>query len=377
MFAAKSICNFNRLTGFIPGRKKNILILKNDGLGDFIVWIPYAMQLRRHFPADQYRIMIWTDDSRDEFVKSLPFVDGRIFLNHRNRVQWIVVRLLFWMFHYYDLIINATSEENDLTIPYGRNNFCIFSRPDKKGFYDASSYCRHVIRIENTSIHERYNRILHLLGMGEKIGPVDFRKFATPCLPRNYPSYFVVCPGASDPHRCWEEEKFAQLIERLLNSSSRHGVLVGATPVELEKCRKIRSRLKHPEKITDLSGKTSVAQLLDVVSNADFLVSNETGTAHIGGMVGTLSFILCGGGDFGSFVPYPPGIEGKSVYSVFSGKRKCFKCFWKNPVCRMTETYPCISDIAVNDVFAIISSKIHGQRDGRMVNNPRNKDLKP
>lgn len=365
MLSAKILCSVRRLFALIPAREKKILVIKSDGLGDFIVWLPYAALLRKHFPADRYRILVWTDDSREDFVKMLPFVDGRVFLRCRSRFQWLFSRLRFWMFQYYDLIINATSDQNDLMIPYGRNNFCVFSRPDKKGFYDASSYCRHVIDVKNMTIHERYECILGLLGILEKAAPVNFLQFAEPYFPGDHQPYFVICPGASDLRRCWEEEKFVALIERLLNLYGQRAVLVGSGPFEKEKCCRIRSLLKHPEKVIDLCGKTSIAQLLSIIMNAGFIVANETGTAHIGGAVGIPSFIICGRGDYGSFVPYPPGIEGKRVFSIFSAKRTCMKCYWKNPVCRKSKVYPCISDIDTDDVFEAISRWMKENRSGK------------
>ena len=157
--------------------------------------------------------------------------------------------------------------------------------------------------------------------------------------------------------RCWEEEKFAELINLLISTTGKMAVLVGMKS-EYAKNERIKSICKHHSKIINLAGKTSIMELFSVIQKAEFLVSNETGTAHIGGILGILTFIICGGGDYGSFVPYPPDIEGKTVFSIFPANHECFRCGWSNPNCIQKEIYPCIKAISVNRVFTSIMNII-------------------
>ena len=93
--------------------------------------------------------------------------------------------------------------------------------------------------------------------------------------------------------------------------------------------------------------------MFSIVRKASFLISNETGTAHAGVLVGTRTFIICGKGHYGMFVPYGPEKEGSLVFSIFSPD-PCANCNWLNEDCRKRGTYKCISDISVEQVFTKI-----------------------
>ena len=166
--------------------------------------------------------------------------------------------------------------------------------------------------------------------------------------------YIVICTGASDTKRCWEEEKFAELINLLISTTGKMAVLVGMKS-EYAKNERIKSICKHHSKIINLAGKTSIIELFSVIKNGIFLVSNDTGTAHVAGVVKTLSFVICGGQDYGAYFPYPSEVEGKRIFSIFCKDQRCFQCRCTNSECNMRTPYPCISAISVEQVFSTIS----------------------
>lgn len=59
------------------------------------------------------------------------------------------------------------------------------------------------------------------------------------------------------------------------------------------------------ELIEDLTGKTSLSELISVISNAKLLISNETCSVHIGAAVDTNTICISNGKHFGRFNPYP------------------------------------------------------------------------
>ena len=101
-------------------------------------------------------------------------------------------------------------------------------------------------------------------------------------------------------------------------------------------------------------------QLYEYYSARNFrvsLVTSPTGTAHIAAVNGTTVFIICGYGDYGTFVPYPEGREGKDVFSIFPEKF-CTRCSWKNPECIKKPIYPCITQVTVEQVFESIETHV-------------------
>ena len=50
--------HFTSLKRILLGGKYNILIIKDDGVGDAVAWIPYAFLLRNHFIRHHYHITV-------------------------------------------------------------------------------------------------------------------------------------------------------------------------------------------------------------------------------------------------------------------------------------------------------------------------------
>ena len=339
--------------------KKNILLIADDGLGDLILRLPCLREIRRHFPPEKYSITLWLSPGFIPLASAAGVADRFLKIpKWRNRLQWTVFRISFWLTHSWDMICDMTAFPPETRPWYG-----IF-HPYKNAFFAATVYpisrpsrnnlkgeFKHIVDVSRMTAFERNSAVLSAMGISEPQRKVDFFRFCRP-MPGMPPagSYFVICSGASDPVRCWEKEKFVELIDRLRDHLGLRVVLVGAGR-ELESCEEIRNKCGNPEEILELAGKTSILQLFTVIRDAAFLISNETGSCHVGAALGVQTFIICGRGEFGAFVPYPEGVEGVTVHSIFSGGRTCGPCYWGDEECRKQQVYPCISDITADEVF--------------------------
>lgn len=90
----------------------------------------------------------------------------------------------------------------------------------------------------------------------------------------------VIHPGASDPRRCWLPEKFAALVKGL----DRECVIIGNAD-EKEVCRSIAAQTNAQ----DLSGRLSLADLVNLIHEAPLLVGNDSGPRHLAEALGTPS----------------------------------------------------------------------------------------
>lgn len=90
--------------------------------------------------------------------------------------------------------------------------------------------------------------------------------------------------GASQLHRAWALENFAELSCRLLENDYAEIVLVGDAG-ERERAENLQSLVPFP--LLNLVGKTSLVQLPAILAECDLLVSNDTGTIHIAAAVAT------------------------------------------------------------------------------------------
>lgn len=90
-------------------------------------------------------------------------------------------------------------------------------------------------------------------------------------------------PGASEAHRRYPVHRFVELVQRC-REAGWIPVLVGA-PSDRELCAEIV--LQSEGEIADYSGKTSIPQMAQLLSELDVLVSNDTGAVHMAAAVGT------------------------------------------------------------------------------------------
>ena len=102
--------------------------------------------------------------------------------------------------------------------------------------------------------------------------------------------------------------------------------------------------------------------MLDVIGNARLLVTNETGTVHLGAAVGTPTVCVLGGGHFGRFFPYPSGLMPDTAQAIYC-PMECYGCNWscifqvpKN------EAVPCIQSISVEAVWQAASNQLEKSR---------------
>ncbi len=93
-------------------------------------------------------------------------------------------------------------------------------------------------------------------------------------------------PGASEAKRTWGIENFARLAE-LIARETGAGVLLFGSKGEKDACDRIEEMVR--ERVYNFGGKTTLGELVPLISFCDLFVSNDTGPLHIATAVGTKS----------------------------------------------------------------------------------------
>ena len=115
-------------------------------------------------------------------------------------------------------------------------------------------------------------------------GALAVRRRAGGAAPAGLPlaPFVVVHPGTSMPARAWPAERHAALVDAL-HDAGRAVVVTGA-PAEID----LTARVARPRPgVSDLGGRTSLAELAEVLARADAVVVGNTGPAHLAAAVGT------------------------------------------------------------------------------------------
>lgn len=148
--------------------------------------------------------------------------------------------------------------------------------------------------------------------------------------------------GATSAKRIWPADYYAKLIELIGNNFNSEIILVG-TEEETDAALEIKKKLSPEINIIDLTGKTSLGELIYLIKDFDLLISADTGTLHIAQIfnVPTVS-IFTGNANF-----YETGPHTKGSPVIYS-KIDCYPCYEHEP-CRFN--YACKSDVKPSDVF--------------------------
>jgi ADP-heptose:LPS heptosyltransferase len=125
----------------------------------------------------------------------------------------------------------------------------------------------------------------------------------------------IIFPGAQVDFRKWPADHFAALIDSLQQKYDCQFIICGG-PSDKEVARKIMNAVTNTSKVTSLAGNTSLPELIELISNAALLVSNETSAVHISVAVNTPVVCISNGNHFGRFNPYPAEVS-DLVYTVY------------------------------------------------------------
>jgi heptosyltransferase-2 len=102
----------------------------------------------------------------------------------------------------------------------------------------------------------------------------------------------ALCPGSINSRaKRWSAESYAALGDRLKANIDAEVVLIGSAgelPVSLE----VSDRMKQPPLI--LTGKTDLALAVAILEQADLLITNDTGPAHVAAALGKPTLVIFG-----------------------------------------------------------------------------------
>ena len=154
------------------------------------------------------------------------------------------------------------------------------------------------------------------------------------------PGYVVLHPGASVPARQWPLARCAAAVRYLRDAG--HRVVVTGGPPERELTAQVAAGV-----VTDLGGRTTLAELASVLDHAAVAVAPNTGPAHLAAAVGTPVVSL--------FAPVVPAARWAPyrVPTVLLGDQAA-PCRGTRARCCPVPGHPCLSEVTPEDVVAAV-----------------------
>ena len=336
-----------------PKKTKTILIIKIDEIGDYILFRNFLEIVKNSNKYLEYQITLCANIVLKDvaIIFDQPFVKKFIFLDKKKFSSSAIYRTIFLMkmrVRHYNAVI-APSYSRDFFV---HDEIVKHTKAKEKIGFDGDMIKTNEIRKKQSNqyystLYQSPNKYLFEFLRNKEFFSLLLNQ--TVYLDKPYlnagvekGNYLIVFPGASVSYRRWSEANFARLIKKL-SSKYSHKIVIAGSNSDKSISKSITSRVANVS-IENLVGKTSLAQLINLISGASLLISNETSAAHIAVAVNTPTVCISNGNHYMRFAPYPKDIYDK-IITLFPDE-----IMRANNNNKIAEKYSVKSDLNINKV---------------------------
>ena len=332
----------------------NILIIRLWTLGESLLTLPMIKKLKEN----GYNISVLVTKRSKEVFENVDFVDEII--NLKN--FWKVLR----KFKKYNIVID--------TEPYFNISAILGWFLGKKviGFKGLFRDKLYDFKIEyNDKIHAVYNfcNMLKPFGINykpEKLIPLKYTEkdeenvnnLLKECNLDDKKLIGIHCGIAETaPWRSWKKEKFAKLIEKLVEDGFY--IILTGSKGDYEVNRKVLNLVdkKFKDKVFNFASKTNLREFAYLLTKFEVFISNDTGPMHLSAAMGTKTIGLFGPNLPERFAPF-----GKGNIAIYKARNlECSPCInvHKGEFKECKLNGKCMDLVEVDDVYnAVVSISI-------------------
>ena len=346
-------------------QQKLVLLVRQDAIGDFILWLDTAKEYRKYYPPENCKIILIGNALWSDLAKELPFWDEVLPVNVKafktlSRYRWNILRKVRNFgakiaiqptysreFYHGDSLIRASNASKKVSSAGNMSN-----RDQLKSIL-ADRWHTELIPSSPEQMSELERNAEFFSGFIKKLYLPSYPELelSGDCniqeLKRK--SFYILSLGANKKYREWPYKYYAKIAQKIHKKTGWLGLICGAEN-EFYLGEHIKKLCDAP--LQNYTGQTTLSELTCLLAKSQILISNETGTAHIANAVGTPTVCILGGGHFGRFVPYPE-LSGKiNNLKVVYYKMPCYGCDWKCVYhIKDEDPAPCISNISVDAVW--------------------------
>jgi ADP-heptose:LPS heptosyltransferase len=358
-----------------PRDPHSVVVIRTDGIGDFILWLSFAKAIRNKYPSPDYKLTLVAPDDLHDLIASMGLFDEILPFNRRafesdhfysakllNKISslraTVAINPQVSRYQHSDRMMRASGAEEIIGFDGDRDTR---SQSQKKRNQHSKWYSKLIHTSQNS--HDIESNILFArvfdTNFEDSYPSLEVGVFTFPeWIPRN--DYFVIQPRSGSVAKQWPIERFLEIARKLISETGWTAVICGSEDDHLT-CATFSSFL--PDAI-DASGKATLRDLCGLLSGAKLAIANDSGPAHIAAAVNCPVILPFGGWHFGRFFPYPrlPGANPPhQTYPVFK-TMECFNCSW---VCKFergpSDAFHCLKIVSVDDVWSVVSILLPAQ----------------
>jgi ADP-heptose:LPS heptosyltransferase len=327
---------FNRLKGILydvvlwlatkgkrQTKKHQVLIVKTDEIGDYILWRNFLSEMVNADRFQNYEIHFCGN-------KNWKNIFEKFDQKHINQSYWLdklkFKKNLFYRFRFlrsiylqgFSLVINPIfsrdKRNDDSIVRSAKSPQAIGMQANRESMhpyeegYDKSIYTE-LFKHAEQPIFEFYRNkyfnefiIQHPSNVVNTAVPINLLPKLTLSVPENY---MVIFPGSRNKNRIWPIENFVQLANYFFEKYALTVVVCGAGNDKIYTQDFVAS---YQNPLIDLTNKTTLLEMLSLLVNAYCLVSVDTGAVHLAAAVGCPVFAIFNGSQYKRFGPYPKEI---------------------------------------------------------------------
>lgn len=302
-----------------PCINNDLVIIKLDAIGDYILFRNFFKTLYTSKKFSYSRItlignIVWKDlaTSLDaEYMHSTIWLDTNKFINDFSYRYSFIKKIKI---NKYKTLINAEYSRSFMLSDWIANS--IYAVDKFAHFGDHSNSKSWQKRLSNSyytnlfigsrDVTFEFFRNKHFIEYltNEKCS-IKKTNIEISCIPKtkcinsNYVIFFL---GSSKKNNKWDSRNYAKVANYIRQKYNYEIVICGGkNDIEESKIFNMSCDFKY----TDLIGKTTILELISIISSASLLISNETSAPHFSVALDVKTIVLYSGNHFGRFVPYP------------------------------------------------------------------------
>ncbi len=307
--------------------KNTLLIVRLDAIGDYILFRNFLEELAKDTTYKNYKRVlcgnnIWKslfEEWDRETVNAVIWIERKKFYQnpfYRYQKQKEIRKQGFEiaieptysrLLLFGDAIVNVSGAEKRIGNAGNTDNLI------QKEKELADSFYTQLLETPNKPVFEfDRNKIFFEQFLNRKIDlkfPSLIDKVDITDKKKNQIALFI---GASEIYKTWHFKNFAKLILELYSTNNElNFVLIGGKNERIlaesiiNFIRKKENNFDIQSKITDLTGKTNLIQLTQLIAESQLLITNETVASHLGAAIKTNTICIANGRHIGRFSPYP------------------------------------------------------------------------
>ena len=277
---------------------KKILIIRLSALGDTIHTLPLANAIKKQFPTLQLDWIV--EDKASKFIINNPLINNvyelprKKWKKNKNKIQNII--------EFFQIIKKIQKEKYDIVIDTQqllKSGIILgLSGGKRKITLDGGRefsylFANEIIKTGRKQFDISYHVVKRNLEIAKYLGCEDLKEeFILPDFSKEYSNEIieiiskidknkktiVIAPATTWENKHWTIDGWIEIINILKNEFN---IIITATKAEENLTKRILSNIKDKENIVDLTGKTSLTDIVYIDKNADIVITPDSGSCHI------------------------------------------------------------------------------------------------